>query len=360
MCPLWTLAARRVPAALLVLAVAAPARAQTYSTLFDTSIRSAAMGGASGAVTWGEPGVWANPATLSGVSGLGWVAGYTDYSNGVVGTKFSSQRLMIGGGGVAFSFMGQPISGFGKARFEIPSDGPFTSSLVDLTEGWSIGLSPLRLFESVRRLGSRPLTSYGDVAFGYQSKSSKATISPPGRVGFEFDEAGTYDWGVTGRLALARWWGADASYRLDLSGAFSQVNSSTSQQIDRTGVALHLSPAPPIERSSSPPSPTWWRPNDVPELSMGLAYDHERQPEAAFGVDHYGLEANVFRLLSLRVGYISYRESGSEGVTYGGGLSLPIGPWGSVGYQFADGFDRQFRQGWSVWIEPTHFRSNGH
>ena len=89
---------------------------------------------------------------------------------------------------------------------------------------------------------------------------------------------------------------------------------------------------------------------------MGLAYDHERQPEAAFAVDHYGLEANVLRLLSLRVGYISYRKSGIEGLTYGGGLSLPIGPWGSVGYQLASVplSGRQFRQGWSVWLEPTH------
>jgi len=199
---------------------------------------------------------------------------------------------------------------------------------------------------------------------------------PPPPV-FEFDEADTYDWGVNGMLALARWWGADASYRLDVSGGYSQVNvlqsdskdtGRSTQQIDRTAVAVHLSPAPPSQRSASPPSLPWWRPGDVPELSLGLAYDHGRRHDEPFAggdfaVDHYGLEANVFRLLALRVGYVSDREGEVEGWTYGGGVSLPIGPWGSVGYQLASvplapDLDRQFRQGFVVWLDPTRFWSD--
>ena len=70
----------------------------------------------------------------------------------------------------------------------------------------------------------------------------------------------------------------------------------------------------------------------------------------------------MLRLLALRVGYVSDPDnpSGSiEGMTYGGGVTLPIGPWGSVGYQlastppFTSGTDRLFRQGWSLWLDPS-------
>jgi hypothetical protein len=385
--PTWTLAARHALAVLLVLAAAAPVRAQFFtpppaSLLIDTSNRTAAMGGASGAVLWGEPGVWANPATLSGVRGVGWVTGHTHVLPGVEDdVVFGSQRLLIGGGGLGFSLMGQPISGLGKARLEYPSAlPPFNASgdkVYDLSEGWAVGVSPLRLVQDVRRvakMNAGSLTSYGDVTFGYAGKKSRAEGAGPV---FSFDEASTYDWGVAGRLALARWWGADAPFRLDLSGAYSHLNQLESDseasgastvQIDRTAVALHLSPAPPSQRAASPPSLPWWRPGDIPALSVGLAYDHDAQhPEPFAGerssVDHYGLEANVFRLVAFRAGYVNDPDGEIAGWSYGGGLSLPIGPWGSVGYQLAsvpmpDGVDRQFRQGWSLWMDPTRFWSD--
>jgi len=389
--PMRSFTARRLAA--FVLACLGPAlvglpglaRAQYYappptSLIIDTSIRSAAMGGAGAAVFWGEPGVWANPATLAGVHGIGWVAGRTHLLPGIEDEiVFSSQRLLIGAGGLGFSLMGQPISGLGKAKLEYPpialplggeGDTPY-----DLSEGWGVGVSPLRLLETLSSLGKAPrsFTSYGDIVVGYQSKASKAFIDPS----FQLDEAGTYDWGVGGRLSLAHLWGADATYRLDLSGAYSQINvlktdfavtNAAADQIDRTGFALHLSPAPPSERSASPPSLPWWRPGDVPELSIGLAYDHDvthEEPYELYGstLDHYGFEANIFRLLALRVGYLSDPDNAVEGVTYGGGLTLPIGPWGSVGYQlasvpFVEGEDRRFRQGWSVWVDPSRIWSD--
>jgi hypothetical protein len=350
-----------------------------FSSLIETSIRSAAMGGAGAAVTWGEPAAWSNPATLSHVNGLGWVSGHTDGPTTLTfrrpeDVEFSSQRLFIGGGGVGFTLMGEPISGLGEARFDrapiafpLGGTGPRP---YDLTEGWGVGVSPLRLVESVRKLGKmhpHSYTSFGDVAVGYQDKSSKASNGTS-----TFDRAGTYDWGVTGKLAVSRLWGEDPPFRMDVSGSYSQINMLKSEsknadastvQSDRIGAALHLSPAPPSARTASPPSLPWWRPGDVPELSIGLAYDHDRRHGEPFGgaessVDHYGFEANVFRLLSLRVGYLSDPEADTEGMTYGGGVSLPIGPWGSVGYQVASvpnasGLDRLLRQGWSVWLDPS-------
>ena len=386
-----THAARRSLAVVLALAAAAGSvRAQDLfllpplSTLYDTSIRAAAMGGAGTAVMWGEPGVWANPASLSGVNGIGWVTGSTNVPVTFLDASFDSQRLLIGDGGLGFSLMGQPISGLGKAKFDLGTTtftGPFGSTTIsayDLTEGWGVGLSPLKLVESVRKLvhaSPLGLTSYGDVTFGYQGKKSKSVVETD--PGLRLDEAGTYDWGTSGRLALARFWGADAPFRLDLSGAYSQVNvikpdekgsGATTQQSDRVGAALHLSPAPPVQRSATPPALPWWRPGDVPALSVGLAYDHEHVhdepfPGSDYHVDHYGFEANVFRLLSLRVGYLSERGFQVDGWTYGGGVTVPIGPWGSIGYQLASvpsapGIDRQFRQGFSVWLDPTRFWSN--
>jgi hypothetical protein len=255
--------------------------------------------------------------------------------------------------------------------------GPFgdLTTTSDRTEGWGVGVSPLRLIESVRTLGkpsSRSLTYYGDLAFGYQAKESKAGVDPD----VEISEGGTYDWGVTGRLALARWWGKDAPFRLDLSSSYSQINvlksgakneGASTFQTNRVGAALHLSPTPPSERFASPPSLPWWRPGDVPALSMGLAYDHDEERFEPFGstssaIDHYGFEANVFRLLSLRLGYVADHARELDGVTYGGGVTLPVGPWGSVGYQLAsvprgEDVDPQVRQGWSVWLDPTRFWS---
>ena len=376
-----TPAAWRSLAVSLALAVAPPARAQFFtpppaSLLIDTSIRSAAMGGAGAAVLWGEPGVWANPATLAGVRGVGWVTSHTHILPGIEDeVVFGSQRLLIGGGGIGVSLMGQPLSGLGKARLEYPVPvsifGPTGETVHDLSEGWAVGVSPLRLIQDVGKLvKARPhsLTSYGDVTFGYAGKKSRVEAGPV----FSFDAASTYDWGVAGRLALARWWGADAPFRLDLSAAYSQLNQlesaseasgATTVQYDRTGFALRLSPAPPSERSASPPSLPWWRPGDIPALSMGLAYDHDQRSYEPLGsnlagIDHYGFEANVLRLLALRVGYLNNPDEEIVGWSYGGGVTLPIGPWGSVGYQLAsvpmpDGVDRQFRQGWSLWLDPT-------
>jgi len=376
-----TLAARRALGVLVALALSSAAgRAQdSYappprSTLFDTSVRASAMGGASAAVMWGEPGIWGNPATLAGISGVGWMASHTlvspSLSDQIV---FASQRLLIGGGGIGVSLTGKPISGIGKALLDLGTISltPFGDiSSNDRTQGWGVGVSPLRMVETARKLtGSRAgsLTRYGDVWFGYQAKSSEEKINDT-----TFPEAETYDWGLAGRLALARWWGADAPFRLDLSGAYAQVNvlranqdnpAASTAQIDRTGVALHVSHTPPAERSASPPSLPRWRPGDVPELSMGIAYDHQRRHVEPYdfgssSTDQYELEASIFRLLSLRVGYLSDPDADIQGVTYGGGVTLPIGPWGRLGYELASvplgaDVDRQFRQGWSVWLDPA-------
>src|SRR5262249_32276851 len=157
-------------------------RAQ-FSLNFDTSIRAAGMGGAGSAVTWGEPGVWANPATLAGVHGIGWVAGHTKLLPELFDdASFSSQRLLMGGAGVGVWLMGQPISGMGKARLDLGKiviDTPFGTSEVspfDETKGWGVAISPLRLIDAIQGAGrpsAHSLTDRGEFAVGYQSKSTR-------------------------------------------------------------------------------------------------------------------------------------------------------------------------------------------
>lgn len=345
-----------------------------------TSIRSAAMGGAGAAMFWGEPDPWVNPASLSTVHGIGWVAGRTkvapDFSDGLV---FDSQRLLVGTAGVGLSFMGQPISGLGRARLDtgpITIYDPFGTtefSLIDETQGWGFGLSPLRVIDALRRAhgsGAAPLTDVGEVSFGFQAKRTHFTIEPDGQ---RFDVGETQDWGVTARLAVNRWWGPEVPFRLDVAGAYSALNhlrpgtqevGGVPTRFDRAGLSIVYATATPSERSASPAPLPWWRPADVPGLTLGLTWDHEHRIEEAFDADehveHVGFEAGVFHLLALRVGYVADHAGDVEGMTFGGRVSLPIGRFGSVGYDVADvprpsGFDRQIRQGWSVWLDPARF-----
>ena len=375
------LATRRRPLAVGVALVAslalasAPAQAQFETTApaisleIGTSVRSAAMAGAGAAVLWGEPDPWSNPATLSSLRGVSWVQGHANLnpslSHDIV---FDSQQLLIGGAGIGVSSMGQPFSGLGHARFEVPLTidtgfGPESFSLFEKTESFGVGISPLRLLDALRASSGSSqarLTDVGEFAVGYQTERTEGGLDP----GFAADFPETYDWGVSGRLALGRLAWPEAPFRLDVAAAYSDLNhvhgsSDSPSGFRRAGVAIHGSPKPPAERASTPASQPWWRSADVPEFSATLAYDHDLR---AFGtdanIDRVGFEAEMLDLLALRVGYLSDPDGQIHGATYGGGVTLPIGPWGSVSYQLAseplvEGVDRRFRQGFSVWLDPA-------
>jgi hypothetical protein len=199
---------------LSILALAsASARAQTIlpspppATLgIGTSIRSAAMAGAGAAVLWGEPDVWANPATLAGLRGVSWVQGHTNlnpsFSNDVV---FDSQQLLIGGAGVGVSMMGQPFTGLGRARFDtgpIVISAPFPPEpfeVIETTESFGLGISPLRVLDALRtdrEPGHARLTDVGELAFGYQTERTHLHIEPTFDGSLEVGESD--DWGVSG------------------------------------------------------------------------------------------------------------------------------------------------------------------
>lgn len=367
----------------------APVRAQfvPFSPItldIGTSIRSAAMAGAGAAVLWGEPDAWGNPATLSGLRGVSWVQGHSNlspsFSNDLV---FDSQQVLIGGAGIGASVMGQPFSGVGKARWD---SGPITIglpvgsetfSIFEKTESFALGISPLRLLDALRTSdgsGHARLSDVGEISVGYQTERTSGGFDTDSS-GQTFDFGESYDWGLSGRLALGRLLWPEAAFQLDLAAADASLNnkrespgslSGTPTRFRKTGVALHGSPRPPAERTSPPPTLPWWRPADVPEFSATLAYDHDLRRDAAgtaSAIDRAGLEAEVLRLLALRVGYVSDPRADIHAVSYGGGVTLPVGPWGSAGYQLAieplrEGLKPRFRQGWSVWLDPARIWSD--
>ena len=378
---------------LSILALAsASARAQTFLpspppiTLgIGTSIRSAAMAGAGAAVLWGEPDVWANPATLAGLRGVSWVQGHTNlnpsFSNDVV---FDSQQLLIGGAGVGVSMMGQPFTGLGRARFDtgpVVINAPFPTEpfeLIETTESFGLGISPLRVLDALRtdrEPGHARLTDVGELAFGYQTERTHLNLEPS-FVDGSFDVGESDDWGLSGRLALGHLFWPQAPLRLDVAAAYSDLNLAKEPagqflgpptRFRRSAVALHTASRPPAERTSPPPSPPWWRPAEAPEFTATLAYDHDLRREVAFGtesnVDRVGLEAEAFQLLALRVGYLSDPAGDIHAVAYGGGVTLPVGPWGRAGYQYAseplaEGSKPRVRQGFFLWVDPARIWSD--
>ena len=383
----------RVAAVAWLALTAVPARAQFETAApsltldIETSIRSAAMAGAGAAVLWGEPDPWANPATLSGLRGVSWVQGHTNlnpsFGNDIV---FDSQQVFVGGAGIGASLMGQPFTGLGKARFDsgpITFSGPFgstTFSLFEKTESFGLGISPLRVLDAARanQGEARPrLTDVGEIAVGYQTERTTSGVAAES-TSASFDAGESYDWGVSGRLALARLLWPKAPLRLDVAAAWAELNNERASsssfavlatRFRRTAIALHGSPRPPAERAPSAGSLPWWRPADVPEFSATLAYDHDQRLGGPFGagssIDRVGFEAEVLRLLALRVGYLSDPDVDIHAVAYGGGVTLPIGPWGSAGYQLAleplsEGLKPRYRQGWSLWLDPARIWSDAH
>ena len=365
--------------------VTAPARAQiifedppSLTLGIGTSIRSAAMAGAGSAMFWGEPDVWANPATLSGLRGVSWLQGHSQlnpsFDDDVV---FDTQQVLFGGAGIGVSVMGQPFSGIGNARFESgpitidTGSGIETFTLFEQTESFALGISPLRVVDALRASAGSDharLTDVGEIAVGYQTERTEAGIEGF----FPFDAGRTVDWGVNGRLALGRLLWPEVPLHLDFAAAYSELNRAresggSPDGLRRVGFALHGSPRSPAERASPPASLPWWRPASVPEFSATLAYDRDERLDTSGGIessaDRVGLEAEVFRLLALRVGYVSDPVADIHAVAYGGGVTLPVGPWGNVGYQLAyeplsEDLKPRFRQGWSVWLDPARIWSD--
>lgn len=366
-------------------ATSACAQGTARSLDLDTSIRAAGMGGASAAVWWGEPGVWGNPASLSGVEGVGWVDGRTRLVPQLdPNVKFRSSRLLLGGAGVGVSLMGDPIGGLGRVRLDYgasPGTDPFGNPTApfnsfEKTEAWAVGVSPLRLFDALRGTRGKGAREPGPVDFaaGFQHKHTLVALAPS--TGFGTAEADCLDWGLSARVSLLPRSTPGSPAHLELSGGFAVLNANDARfvflnedrasppsRIRRMGLALHASLASPWSPVGGA-NPIWLVTGVRHAFELGLALDSEHVSAGGappgFNVERFGLESTVLGLLSGRIGHVTDRLGDIVGNTWGFGVRLPLGPWASVSYDRASvpqprdsGLSSVTRQGWSAWLDPV-------
>lgn len=379
-------------AALVLSPSAGHAQGTARSMDIETSVRAAGMGGASAGVWWGEPGVWGNPASLAEVRGIGVVDGHTQLVPGLAtDVFFDSRRVLIGGGGFGLSLMGVP-DGFGKLRLDYgktaitDSFGRVIGSFhpYERVEGVGIGFSPVRLFDRIRgrdRGGDAPLSRWFDVALGAQHKHTKVVLFPPSSGGAGTGD--TWDWGVTGRISVLPAHDPTLPVHLEVSGGWSVLNANDERF--EFG-ALFGGTAPPTRTRriggavhAMLPSP--WRAGDdamlrvivaeLHPLEVGVAYDKDRVSAGGdapfYTIEHTGLEATVFGVLTGRWGHYSDPAGQIVDDTFGYGFRLPVGPWGAVTYDHArvpqansSGLPDVKRRAWSVWIDPLRIWRDTH
>ena len=108
----------------------AAAQGAAVSMNIDVSSRSAALGGASDALFWGEErNHWANPALLGYEHGIRYEHGYTQLLPGLANFPFTSDVIKFGGGGVGLVLSGQPF-GYGGVNLDYGSRPQFDSGEV--------------------------------------------------------------------------------------------------------------------------------------------------------------------------------------------------------------------------------------
>jgi hypothetical protein len=362
----------------------ASAQGTARSLDFETSIRAAGMGSASAGVWWGEPGVWGNPASLAEVRGVGWVDGRTRLVPSLAPEVWlKSSRLLLGGAGVGLSLMGEPLDGIGGMRLDYGTDqDPFGNPIpggFEKTQAWGIGVAPIRLFDAFRSAGGASGASGPrrvDVAGGYQHKNTLVDLAP-GSPLFNAAEADCLDWGVSGRVTVTPDLSPEAPFHMELSGGYAVLNANDAQfefgtassppsRIHRKGLAVHAS----VRSSWSAPgaAPPNWVLSGMPQLiELGAARDWEQVSAGGgptdFTVDRLGLEGTVLGVLTGRIGHVSDRVEDIVGYTWGFGARIPVGPWGSVAYDYASvpestDLPNVTRRGWSAWVDPIRIMSD--
>ncbi len=370
-----------VLASWLTLAPSALAQLSGASQGLETSIRSAGMGGATTAVSWGEPGVWGNPAALANTRGIAWLEGSTRLVPELDGdTRFKTRRFLVGGAGVGVSLMGVPVEGLGRARLEItgslgtdPFGNPTGSyEAHEQVEAWAVGVSPLQLVDAVRGrgdTGAKPAARDFDVSLGYQHKRTEVVLAPGVRA-----EADNFDWGVQGHYMVLHGDVDGRAASMDLAAGYAVLNADQDSRFDFAGAGAPV-PSARMERigfavvavlpfASGGDPWSWWLGTVPRAVQLGLAYDREHLTAEGTSLsqdaDHVGLEGSLLEILALRLGYVNDPDGNIADLSYGVGVHAPIGPWGSVGYDWASdpvpkdsGLASTKRHGFSAWIHPT-------
>lgn len=324
----------------------------------DPSARAGGMGGASAAVAWGAPNLWANPAFVAARSGVLVEVHEQRLVPGLAeDVHHSTTRLAASALGLGISMTGRPLGGtlldYGIVEPLWPST-PYVST--ERMRGWGFGASAGAIADLVMEaLGhrARPGRS-ADLSFGRQWKDVRVDFG-----GGVVDETSTFDQGWLARVAIvdnlreeapegARPWrielafGQSVLHGDDAKLVFFSTPSPLSR-LRREGIAARwvVGPgrAPDLERSRLR---RWLRADSEPTWEVTLAFDNELvtagdddSSENSFEAKHMGAEAVGLGVLAARLGRMSDPDGEIEAMTWGLGLRLPVGRHADVRYDWA-------------------------
>ena len=322
----------------------------------DPSARNRAMGGASGAVFWGDVDGWSNPALLGLARGLRYDYDNTKFGNGVY---YKARRSVLGWGGLGLALAGRPFTGMGGTRFTLnfttQGFGVFTD-LDEQVKSWSVGASVSDIASSIARMrGGQPpaFIRLADLALGFGSKDLRRD-----GVVLLGDAAGpAIDWGLLVRTGSAFTAFANPC-RVDLAYGYSVQNANevhvsglgTVRRPHRHGTAVRLSIDPP----------TWSTRRAAlglqPLLSLGGAWDRvfvTANDRRVSEETRLGAEIGL-----ANVAYVRFGQGPRATVSASGyGFTLPIGGLAGVRYDRAwigldDDPPTMRTDRWSVWLDP--------
>jgi hypothetical protein len=379
--------------ALLLALIPAASRAQgtARSINIDTSIRAAGMGGASAGVTWGDPNVWGNVASLSRMSGARWEHGSTRLVPGLVDDVWlRSDRLHVGAYGVGVSLLGVPavMDGvrldYGTSE-EVNDAGQVIGrfSSFETVNGQALAFSLPKILDALapaRR--AMHLSEVVDLSLGLSRKRTHVELAPARRSGIA--EATTYDYGVQARFSPLSLLPAPAnsgslSLRdlalFDLGLGYSMVNamgedfvfakatpsspamSSPATRMRHAGVAMRLGVRVP--RSDVSGSLATLLEGFDPLVAVGFASDHDACVNTRdYKVTHGGYEITIANVFTIRRGRRADPLGSDEGPTRGWGIGIPLGPW--AGFRYDEGTAPQAttlpdvtRRGWTAWCDAV-------
>jgi hypothetical protein len=382
----------------IVLAVAlaiAPARAPGAlaqgtgrSMDIDVSVRSAAMGGASIAVSWGDGlNHWANPALLGYLDGIRYETGRTQLAPGLASDVIYTTRAVKAGlAGVGLYVSGAPgrTGGvgvdYGSSQGTDPFGNPTGAFRAYETVGsWGFGLSTTTIASHlVRRSGAEPAAflRHVDVSAGIDIKQVDIVLAPPNVAGIGSTTA--WDGGVLvratplDRLEAPRgapvridlaWGHSWLSFNDDAIVGFGASGSARVSRHRRNGFSGRIAANVPGFPAGLPA--TGLRPALLrglsPLVSLGLAGDHaviDAGPgTSGYETDGGGLEVTFANVFSYRRGHFEDRLGGIDGTTTGWAVALPIGRWAGVRLERASfpqgaGLVDLDRKATSFWVDP--------
>lgn len=377
----------------LIPALAPPAGAQGTgrSMDFDLSIRSAAMGGASNAMSWGDLNYWGNPALLGYAQGVRYVHTHTQLVPGLANDVFLNSNVVeVGGGGLGVVFSGKPAGGggvrldYGQSEGRDENGNPTgTYDSWETVKSIGAGISVARALESALRFGAGrdiDLSRYADVSFGANAKAVTIVLGPANALGSGPDRTEARDWGIQARVTPYDGFRAKSSppIRVDLAHGVSVLSYNDDAIVSFTSVG-ESSPVTRHHRRGSAgriAAGRWfWEPSPnrgallralveglTPLLTVSAAADHAdigTLHEINYRTNGSGTEVTIVNVFTYRRGHYEDLTGQIDGDTWGWGVALPLGSLGGARYDDAhipqarnSGLQNVHRSQVTVWLDP--------